>query len=262
MIRISPLAASAVLGFSCAAIAADLPSRKSPPPAPVYYNPAPVASWTGFYLGEELGYGWTTDAIRQTTLPGGALLTTSGINASGPTLVAFGGYNWQLGNNFVVGAEVDFGSAWIGGATTQFTPALANARVAEWMNAESSVRLRLGYAINDNVLVYGTGGVAFGAFGRKYVGSGAPIPGIDRFQGWQTGWTLGAGAEYMINPSWTARLEYRYSQFPRFRDTPVNSTTLVGSRFSHQINENEIRVGVAYRFGNLFAAPAPIAAKY
>ena len=48
--------AVALLGSVAApAMAADLPSRKE---APVYIAPAPVYSWTGFYVGAEFGGEW------------------------------------------------------------------------------------------------------------------------------------------------------------------------------------------------------------
>ena len=50
------LAATALVMSFGGAQAADLPSRKAPPP--MMYSPAPVYSWTGFYVGASIGYGW------------------------------------------------------------------------------------------------------------------------------------------------------------------------------------------------------------
>ena len=40
-----------------AALAADLPSRAPPP---VYLPPAPIFTWTGIYVGGQVGYAWTS----------------------------------------------------------------------------------------------------------------------------------------------------------------------------------------------------------
>jgi outer membrane immunogenic protein len=61
-----------------AAQAADLPSRKGPPPA--YPPPPPVMTWTGFYVGGNIGGGW-----RSRNNAGGGVI--GGVQA---------GYNYQL----------------------------------------------------------------------------------------------------------------------------------------------------------------------
>jgi outer membrane immunogenic protein len=110
------------------ALAADLPSRKGPPPA--FALPPPL--WTGFYAGLNAGYGWGTDsnvnvATTQTydffgaRFDRGALLSAA--SASGTTAVKDNGfigggqlgYNYQWANSFVIGVEADIQGADIGG---------------------------------------------------------------------------------------------------------------------------------------------------
>jgi len=64
MIKQSVFGAMALLGFAGAAVAADLPTMKGPPPAP----PAPVEifSWTGFYIGAHVGGAWDYDQFHFT----------------------------------------------------------------------------------------------------------------------------------------------------------------------------------------------------
>jgi len=40
-----------------AALAADLPSRAPPP---VYLPPPPIFTWTGIYVGGQIGYAWAS----------------------------------------------------------------------------------------------------------------------------------------------------------------------------------------------------------
>src|SRR6476620_6687688 len=96
-------ATASVCGLS--AMAADLPSRMEPV-APVAYVPA--FSWTGFYLGGELGWIQTNPKYATGALLLGApFLVTSGSDKNGLTYGVLGGYNYQVGQ-LVLGLEADF----------------------------------------------------------------------------------------------------------------------------------------------------------
>jgi outer membrane immunogenic protein len=113
------LAAAAATLVSGAAMAADLPTAKGPPPAPVVY--APAFTWTGFYVGINGGGAWQSsnndafylyDPYYQTvTAPGYATpyLASSGGNKNGWMVGGTVGYNYQfgVGSGFVVGVEAD-----------------------------------------------------------------------------------------------------------------------------------------------------------
>jgi outer membrane immunogenic protein len=98
----SAAAASLFLGLSFSAEAADLPPAPPPPQAPVFVAPPPF-SWTGFYLGGNLGAGWNHGNISDS-----AGLFTWGTNNS-TTFVggAQVGVNYQI-SNVVLGVEGDF----------------------------------------------------------------------------------------------------------------------------------------------------------
>jgi outer membrane immunogenic protein len=75
-----------------------------------------------------------------------------------------------------------------------------------------TLRGRFGYTAADRLLIYGTGGLAYGnvssnsgvlftSGGDTYVGSSSAM---------QAGWTLGAGAEYALNKNLSVKLEYLY----------------------------------------------------
>jgi outer membrane immunogenic protein len=184
------LAATAltVAGVS-AASAADLPLR-SAPPAPIY-APAPVFTWTGFYVGGNLGWGWRDDDNETVVLTGPGIPT--GIvggtlnfdNGNDGNFLGGGqiGYNYQIGS-FVVGVEADIqgiatddndavfipGPGFAGGT---FVPGEFEDS-ADWFG---TVRLRAGVAF-DRFLVYATGGLAYTED--------------------NTGWTAGGGVEWAL----------------------------------------------------------------
>ncbi len=71
--------------------------------APPYLSPAPVFSWTGFYVGAHVGYGW--NRLSGTGTFGSDSITAKGLLGGGQL-----GYNYQIGQ-FVIGAEGDFALA-------------------------------------------------------------------------------------------------------------------------------------------------------
>src|SRR5215469_11918443 len=94
---------SLLVGAPIAAQAADLP-RPPPVSAPVaYIPPPPVFSWTGFYIGGNLGAGWGRGEINDTV---GFVNFATSNNASFIGGGQIGG-NYQIGA-FVIGAEAQF----------------------------------------------------------------------------------------------------------------------------------------------------------
>jgi outer membrane immunogenic protein len=98
------------LAFSGSTFAADIPV-KTPPPAPV-----PAYSWTGFYIGGNVGGGWDKRDINfSPNDPLAVTLFTLGSGAPPPTSFtssgALGGlqlgYNWQFNRNWLFGLETD-----------------------------------------------------------------------------------------------------------------------------------------------------------
>jgi outer membrane immunogenic protein len=227
MLRHVLLSSAALAALTSASFAADLPSRKAP--APVPYVAAPIFTWTGFYLGAEIGAGWLNDKGRFFA-PGPVGSLNYDRNNAGVVGGGFAGYNWQLSNSIVIGAEADIEG-------TSITSNTVAPTISESLPWQGSLRGRLGYAMN-NALFYATGGLAFGQIDTRY-------PGFN-FSGTQPGWTLGGGIEYAFNNNWFARAEYRYTSFSGFTDTAVVPPTV---SVKHAPNENAVRFGVGYKFG-------------
>jgi outer membrane immunogenic protein len=207
-------AATALL--ASAASAADLPTRAAPPALPIV-APAPIFTWSGFYVGVNAGYGWHDENDdRSVFVPGGTVgvgsvpgTITFGGDDNGDGFVGGGqiGYNYQFGT-FVVGVEADLHWADLGGENGTATyPAQWNtygfrpAGVAGGIDWFGTVRARAGVAFGQ-ALIYATGGFAYGGADDDNDDFGL----IDN-DDVRTGWVLGGGVEYAFTNSLTLGLE-------------------------------------------------------
>jgi outer membrane immunogenic protein len=205
------------LGLLLASIAGAASAADLSTPRSAGYTKAPAVSpavnWSGFYIGAVGGYASENS---------GSLGIKGGFG--GATV----GYNWQFGT-FVLGLEGDgtFGdvssTATIGGVT-------ATAKVDSF----STFRGRAGVAV-DQVLFYGTAGLALAD--TKLSGTALGVTLSDNKT--QTGWTAGAGVEWMFVPRWSLKAEYLYRRFDNlsFVGFPVGSLAV-----------NSGQVGINFHF--------------
>ena len=141
-------------------------------------QPLNMYSWAGPYLGGNLGWNWGS-VDNNPTKPSGFV---GGAQA---------GYNFQSGP-WVFGIEGDIQG---NGASDTFAPwKFSN----PWFG---TVRGRAGYAIN-NILLYGTAGLAFGELSGQTFGLSESHT--------NAGWTVGLGAEVGLARNWSAKVEYLY----------------------------------------------------
>ena len=115
--RFSRLAFAPLALVATSAFAADLPARNA---APSYIAPAPVASWSGFYLGLNAGFGGGTLNGSNVAVTGPFVGQGAGqLRPSGFVLGGQLGYNMQFGSNVVAGLEGDVDFSGIrGGSNT------------------------------------------------------------------------------------------------------------------------------------------------
>jgi len=223
---------------SVSAFAADLPPQMEPV-APVAH--VPPFSWTGFYLGGELG--WIQTNAEYTTgaqILGVPFLVTSGSDKNGLTYGVLAGYNYQVGQ-FVLGVEGDF-AGWTVGQRRY------SAITGNFLTAHSkwggSIRGRLGYAAN-HALFYVTGGAAFLSNETSIPTTGISIGGDST----RVGWTVGAGLDYALTSNWFAGLEYRYSQYQSrslVYPIPILNLGLIG--FKEELSSNQVTGRIGYKF--------------
>jgi outer membrane immunogenic protein len=225
-------ASVAAIAVSSQAFAADLPRApyKAPPPA---YAPPPF-TWTGFYLGGNLGWGWTDgDGTIAFGGPSGSL-SGSGDGFLGGAQI---GYNWQTGN-WVFGLEADFQGSTGDGDVSGSAGGVTFTGTAEtpWFG---TARGRIGYAFGRSMF-YGTGGLAYG----KSTLDGT-ISTVGPFSSEETfvTWTAGAGYEAMLWDRWSGKVEYLYVGTPSDVPVPPGTSTIDGDTSTHIL-----RVGLNYHF--------------
>lgn len=194
--------AGAVLANS--AMAADL-EYKAPPPPPV-----PVWSWTEFYFGLNIGYAsgrtsWCTEA-EGIACPG---LDTFSQTMHGIVEGGQFGYRYQIPNTpAVIGVEAMLDGLNIS-STQPGVLSSTQTRHTEFNNL-ASVTGSLGFAMG-RVLAYGKAGWA----GTELnLDADDTVSGADvsKWQ-WFSGWTAGAGLEYMFFTHFSIGIEYNYYQF-------------------------------------------------
>jgi outer membrane immunogenic protein len=271
MLRMVLISGLATALLSSTALAADLPTKKE---APVFVPPPPVVSWTGFYIGVNGGFGGdefrypfsvsyvdTATPANDSTINGSAHINSSGFLGG-----VQAGYNWQFATSWVAGVEADIDATWIKGqvglnaaANIAGTPITAGASAGSEQPYLGTVRGRLGYLVTDRFLVFGTGGLAYGDV-KSSASAGATVGGttygpysISKTTT-QVGWTLGAGAEYMISKNWTFKTEYLYTDLGSANLLSGSGTDLFARTDSYNYNlkvhttDNIVRVGLNYKF--------------
>ena len=206
ILSFSSLTAGTLLAASLTAMtasAADLP-RRAPvtAPAAVY---TPVASWTGCYIGGNVGAAWGSRELE----------TSVGTISSSSSSARFAG-GGQIGCDYQAGAWVfgirnmfDWADAErsgtvVGGPFSGYSAKLEN----NWVDLLTG---RIGYAAQPNWLLYFQGG---GAWRKNSLTvndpTGFEVANTNRTQ---SGWTVGVGTEWKFAPNWSAFVEYNHAEF-------------------------------------------------
>jgi outer membrane immunogenic protein len=226
--------------------ASDLPSRHQP----VMPMMPPMFSWTGFYIGGNLGgvAGTSTSKYYYTT--------NNGVSKASPFMAGViggiqGGYNYQWTDWLVIGAEVDFD--WTNASSlgqyyyTSLGTVPAGKRKLKYVG---TVRGRLGYSA-DRALMYITGGYAYSSMKNTYTLSTTNAAGTVLTTTTAnktkplTGWTIGGGMEYALTNNVLVRTEYLYTAFNKSKYDPFPNPI---AALTTNASASLIRAAVNYKF--------------
>ncbi|MFZ0988191.1 MAG: outer membrane beta-barrel protein [Xanthobacteraceae bacterium] len=229
------------LPASQSARAADIVPRgypaPAPAPAPVY---APPISWTGCYVGGNIGGAW------------------SNVDFSGVSGVNFSASNSGFAGGGQIGCDYQWNQFWVVGirnmldatslsnrtniSAVPFTGAVDSR--TRWFD---TLTARVGYLVpSTNVLLYAQGGAAWTNTSITFLdGSGAQLGEASNDR---TGWTVGAGVEWRFAPQWSVFAEYNFmglgTQNATF--TGCGGTCVVNA--SAKADVQNVLAGVNYKF--------------
>ena len=167
------------------------------PVTPVVATEAPA--WQGGYVGGALGYAFRGDDRIGESVNGVLVNTIGNAKLNGPNLSLRAGYRWQR-ENWVVGPELSYT---FGNISDEFTYGAAG-KFESKVNNMLAVKLKTGYLVRPDTLVYGIGGWQKGDFTYTQNGKDTDYD--------ADGYVIGLGAEKMITSrmSITGELEHTY----------------------------------------------------
>jgi outer membrane immunogenic protein len=224
------------------ALAADLARPPHPYVPPAYVPPAPpvpIPTWTGCYVGGNVGGAW------------------SSVDLTGVSGVNFSATNSGFAGGGQIGCDYQWNQFWVVGIRNMLdaTSLSSNTNIlsvpftgtvdsrTRWFD---TLTARGGYLLQSNVLLYAQGGAAWANTNITFLdGSGAQLGEASNNS---TGWTVGAGVEWMFAPNWSVFAEYNFMGFG------TQSANFTGCGGGCLVNANakadvqDVLAGVNYKF--------------
>jgi outer membrane immunogenic protein len=240
--RMFVLSGCVVLGLVAHAAAADIPYPVKGAP-PVVDVPA---SWAGFYLGAQVGYG--TDNVRWRNL--GTSTTFSPLDSvthdRGGGVIGGGqvGYNFQV-NRIVFGIEgsmsaADFDRSF---ASPYFPATDTWSSKLTWLG---TVTGRIGYGF-DSWMPYIKGGFAAGNVDTTIQNTALGV--TSQGSSVHYGWTVGGGVEFKLTRQVTLGLEFMHTDLGRNNDISGVASGGTAESYGVGVRSNSIMGRFNYLFG-------------
>jgi len=226
--------------------------------------PPPAFTWRGFHVGFNFGGGFGLGSALPGYRAGEELRPNAAwaaplANPGGLLGGVQAGYDYAFGD-LVVGVEADWQAAGLSGGSRAIGAGaeplafLNSRRAIDWFG---TLRGRVGYSVLPRLLVYATGGLAYGGGGNLFTYFDTERREAESVKNpTRLGFSVGGGLEWAFRPDWSAKLDYLYVDLGRSpghvarleseeeEEGPPAFATLAGypNRF------HAIRAGINYRF--------------
>jgi outer membrane immunogenic protein len=225
---------------------------------------SPMYNWTGCYIGLNAGYSWG----RASTDGNANGLATLGLPTTFSTTVNPNGFigGGQVGcnlqySNAVWGLETDFqGSAQKDSRSSSLSfndgeggTGTVNQHIEASLRWFGTARARAGVLVVPTVLLYGTGGLAYGNVRitdtMSVTNLGTTSSAAFSTSSTRAGWTVGFGVEGVLPnaPAWTWKVEYLYIDLGSFNGTATDPLGGVVA-WSTRVTDNIVRAGFNLKF--------------
>jgi outer membrane immunogenic protein len=242
MRRHSLMLVAAAIGLAATqASAADLPRKAPRPAAP---PPPPPITWTGCYIGANIG---AVEAWGDAHFNG----------------FDFGSNNrWGFTGGGQIGCDYQFAGPWVIGFRNMFNGTTLSRdrnfvdQFGNFVTLDNHISWfdtltgRIGYAWTPRWLIYGQGGVAWINNRTDLTVNGFDFGRIGNRT--RTGWTAGGGTEWMFAPGWSVFLEGNYMDFGNQDHTVFGDNLfgcVAGCTFNTHAKVATGLIGVNYRWG-------------
>lgn len=172
------------------------------------------------------------------------------------------GYDWQLDNNWLIGAVGEFAITNMNDSVSAYSTTPAFYTMTRDLNWTGAIRGRGGYVF-DNMLIYATGGYLRGDINHAFSTSNGVNSFSQSGKGHASGYQIGGGLEWKLTPAWSVGAEYLYSNLnddsyrvraagPAPATNPFILTNASGTDFARSEDDfdyGSLRVTLTYRFG-------------
>jgi outer membrane immunogenic protein len=247
LIKKTLLAASA----SPAALAVASAAHAAPPVPWGASATVPAFSWTGCYVGANVGYGWGSQHPSQSATISascGGVTSAAGagrLDSSGGLLGAQVGCNFQFAPQWVAGVETDFDSAWLRGSGADFLGGGTLGVKTHWM---ASVTGHLGVTFwNNQLLVYVKGGPAWDENEWSAVNPNFSFD--ENFSEQRMGWVGGGGIAWAMTPAWIVFVEFDHYDFGNGNTFTFSNGSASNSVSTGKQTIDAIMIGTDFKIG-------------